>query len=349
MYKRVSLIALILFMHPACALITSNADSSALMMSAPNQVIGHINGKAIHRRDLLSEDRRRLADAENEIQIRTLELLWAGLEEKYTQVLLADLAKKKQISVSSLLENAYKRNAIQPSESEIQRAFTASRLADVIPYADARPMIERELTEQNKRISRLGLTQELRSKAKITYDLPMPHFRRFDIAEGLAPSIGPKNAPVHLVVFLDFLCSYCKEGDSLLTELAKRYPQDLRISIKGYPLPNKTLSRELAEAGHCAHEQGKYWSFHQRVFLRRDRMPAQAIPALVGEAGLEAEQFNACIASGRASMAISENITQAQRNGVTGVPAMFVNGIRLNGVIPLPLMEKIVDHEFGQL
>jgi len=50
--------------------------------------------------------------------------------------------------------------------------------------------------------------------------------------------LGPQNAPVHFIVFTDFLCSACYEFYLVEKSLFARYPGKVRVSYYHYPLDN---------------------------------------------------------------------------------------------------------------
>lgn len=86
---------------------------------------------------------------------------------------------------------------------------------------------------------------------------------------GDAPSKGDANAPVKIVEFSDFQCSYCA------TFHKQTYPQLLETYIKTgkvlfiykqYPLTFHPEAQKAAEASLCANAQGKFWEMHDKLF-----------------------------------------------------------------------------------
>ena len=59
----------------------------------------------------------------------------------------------------------------------------------------------------------------------------------YDIDIGNSAVIGPKDAPVTIVEFVDFQCPYCARFHPLVLEAIKAYPDKVKAVIKNFPLP----------------------------------------------------------------------------------------------------------------
>src|SRR5262249_46067098 len=82
------------------------------------------------------------------------------------------------------------------------------------------------------------------------------------------PSRGPANAPVTLVAFQDTKCHHSHDSLQTLDQLAKEYPDKLRIVVKQFVVhPTARLS---AEALYAADAQGKFWDMHDAIFAHQD-------------------------------------------------------------------------------
>jgi protein-disulfide isomerase len=77
-----------------------------------------------------------------------------------------------------------------------------------------------------------------------------------------------------------------------------------------------------AEVANCAGEQGKYWEMHDQLFANQKTLDSWSAHAQA--VGLDAAQFDACLASGKHAVEIRGDMTQAQRAGVTGTPGFFL-------------------------
>jgi protein-disulfide isomerase len=88
-----------------------------------------------------------------------------------------------------------------------------------------------------------------------------------DIAAG-EPVIGLADAPVTIVVYSDFQCSFCKEFvDNTMSTILANYPNEVKLVFKDYPILSlHPLAERAAISGQCAFEQGKFWEMHDLIF-----------------------------------------------------------------------------------
>jgi protein-disulfide isomerase len=87
-----------------------------------------------------------------------------------------------------------------------------------------------------------------------------------------------------------------------------------------------------AEATECAADQQHFWAFHDRVFETQvpqhnvGNFSIANLEKIAGNLGLDRNQFNTCLESGRYAPYIQQAADAAHNRGVTGTPALFVNG-----------------------
>lgn len=83
------------------------------------------------------------------------------------------------------------------------------------------------------------------------------------------PFLGKDNAPVTVVEFTDFQCSFCQSAfTSVFPQLKKDYIETGKVKyvVRDFPLPFHANAQKAAEAANCAGDQGKYWQMHDKLF-----------------------------------------------------------------------------------
>ena len=95
----------------------------------------------------------------------------------------------------------------------------------------------------------------------------------------------------------------------------------------------------------CANDQGKFWEMHDSMFQNQQALEVASLKEQAAKIGLNAETFNACLDSGKHAAAVKADQEAGAAAGVSGTPAMFVNGRFISGAVPLEQITQIVDDE----
>jgi protein-disulfide isomerase/uncharacterized membrane protein len=221
---------------------------------------------------------------------------------------------------------------------------TAAPLVSPAPGTDVARFQEeaRVATEQARRLQEIlddprKLDQYFAEKAAREFEQGPVHPLKL---EG-TPYKGPAQAPIRVTEFSDFLCPFCKNIAGAFASYLPASAGRVSVYFKNYPLdsecnPNVASSLHpgachLARGGLCAHEQGRFWPYHDKVFFGTPLTnPAKAdVARLAGEAGLDAAAFQACVDTPRIKEKLAAEIAEAKASGVDATPTLFVNGKRL--------------------
>jgi len=149
---------------------------------------------------------------------------------------------------------------------------------------------------------------------------------------------GPDDAQVTIVEFSDFECPYCADAVPVIKGILEKYPTQVRFVYRHFPLTDIHANAfRVGEAAECAGEQGSFWEFHDVVFDNQAALDGGSLEQYIVMIGLDTNQFNSCMTSGRARKAIEEDLADGHKYGVTGTPTIFVNNIMLFGISELEL------------
>lgn len=144
-----------------------------------------------------------------------------------------------------------------------------------------------------------------------------------------APFLGQENAPVVIVEFSDFECPYCGTVGPLLDEALAKYPKEIKIVFKQFPLAMHRQAKPAALAALAAHRQGKFWQYHDLLFDNQKSLSETKFTEIARKTGLDLEKFNQDYRSSQVQQALERDLADAQLAGVRGTPTIFVNGRRL--------------------
>ena len=155
------------------------------------------------------------------------------------------------------------------------------------------------------------------------------------------PMIGQPNAVLQIVEFSDFLCPACQRASKMNPILLANHRHDTVFIFKQFPLDSTCNDRvprvvhagacQLAAASECAHLQGKFWPFHDRIFEEADHHAVTDLNAVVRDIGLDAVRFQACLSSGQGMAAVKRDIAEAAKVNVTSTPTYVIGGIPVPG------------------
>lgn len=332
----------------ACA---APATSTSPVASTPavgdDAVLATVAQQPITRASLGKQADEAVRDIDNELAQRRLHLLWLGVEERIDEIVLAQEAQRRGVSVDKLVKDEIEAFLQSPTDAQLRAVYDDNKERIQVAFEVAAPILREQMTERQRQELRDAFLARLRQDVEVTYNLPVPELPRYDVNDGGAPSKGAKNAKVTVVEFSDFQCPYCEEARTLMSTLLARYPDELRVVYRDFPLDQHPEARQAAEAAQCAHEQEQFWPYHDLLFDNPDKLESNALKQYAQELDLNMEAFNACLASGRSKSIIAQHEKAAEKLGVQGTPAIFLNGIKLIGLLPLPLMQALVDHELA--
>ena len=157
-------------------------------------------------------------------------------------------------------------------------------------------------------------------------------------SEANVPFIGPKDAKVTVTEFFDFSCGYCKR---LSPEIEKIIADNADVKFVFKPVAFVTpTSNYQARAGFAAFNQGKFLEYYKAV-MEGNAGSEELVDEMAKNAGVDVEKYKADVTSDDTKKKLDEVTAFAQKIGVNGVPAVFINGKQVNGRSAAELQEAI--------
>jgi len=147
---------------------------------------------------------------------------------------------------------------------------------------------------------------------------------------------GNPLAPITIVEYSDFQCSFCERAYPGIKQIAEEYPDDVRIIYRHFPLRQAHPQAQIAaQATEAAALQGKFWEMHDAIFNTSDQWSNASAKnffiQLAGSLGLDTEQFEKDITSSAVVDAVNEDLRTGARTGLTGTPTLFLNSKQMSG------------------
>jgi protein-disulfide isomerase len=109
-----------------------------------------------------------------------------------------------------------------------------------------------------------------------------------------------------------------------------KYPDDLKVVVKQFPLSNHRFAFKAAMAALAANNQGKFWEFHKMLLENHNAINDEKILSIAKDLKLDLARFNADIKSPANRALVLIDHQEGQRIGVEGTPSVFINGKQVN-------------------
>jgi protein-disulfide isomerase len=331
------------------ALLSTSLLLAIILVSACQKVggakIAEVDDRLIFASDLEKYAGRELAAQRENLY----KLEKQKLDQYITAFLLTEEAKKRSVSVEAVLEQEVNSKVLPVGDDEIEVFYKANRARIGGDLNKVKEQIRDYLHNQKIEAQKALFFKSLRSNAKVvTYLKPPPVFRT-EISLAGEPFRGSEKAPVTIVKFEDFQCPFCKQIQPTVNALLSRY--DGKVSLVHKDLPLESLhpqARQAAEAARCAHEQGKFWEYHDKLYATAPKASADDLKSYAKDVGLNADSFDRCFASGKYKEVVQRDLNEGAQLGLTGTPTFFINGREISGNQPSEAFEAIIDEELAR-
>ncbi len=259
------------------------------------------------------------------------------LQSMTDDYLIEQAAQQQKLSATDYLKKEYAGKS-GVTEADAKKFYDQNKAAKPAPF----DQIKGQLMEM---MNRQALLERLRKNSPVKILLE-PKRVAVDTS-GAHPVLGGKDAQVTIVEFTDFQCPFCKSTESTLAQLRKKYGDKIRLVHMDFPLSFHSHALDAAKAARCANDQGKFWQFHDSLFVNQGKLAPADLKASAKTLGLNSTEFDACFDKAKYESEIKKDQAAGEKLGVDGTPAFFIDGRPLTGAQPLPQFEQIIDEELA--
>ena len=105
----------------------------------------------------------------------------------------------------------------------------------------------------------------------------------------------------------------------------------VKVVFKQFPLNFHKQAKPAAVAALAAHEQGKFWEYHDKVFANMKNLNDENYKTWAKEIGLNMKKFEAYLKSGKGEKIIERDMNDGRKAGVRGTPSVYINGRKYQG------------------
>ena len=172
------------------------------------------------------------------------------------------------------------------------------------------------------------------------------------------PTRGAKSAKVVVVNFDDFECPYCSSmHQTLFPEIFSEYGDRVTFIYKDDPLAEiHPWAIHAAVDANCLAAQNvdAFWDFADYIHANKREVDTEKTPAarfaavdkitmLQGQKhNLDAAKLQSCVKAQNED-AVRASMKEAEGLGVNGTPALFINGQKIDGAVPIAEVRAALD------
>jgi protein-disulfide isomerase len=172
---------------------------------------------------------------------------------------------------------------------------------------------------------------------------------------GDSPVLGKATAPITIIEFSEFQCPYCARGSKTMKEILEKYPNDVKVVFKHFPLAFHKQAADASKVALAAGEQGKFWEMHDKLFENQKQLKGKS-PAdmkefgagLAKQIGIDVNKFKKDFDNDKWDEIIKRDQALGKKLSVRGTPHFFVNGERVKGAQPAAKFEEIIKKQLEE-
>ena len=173
------------------------------------------------------------------------------------------------------------------------------------------------------------------------------------------PAMGSNDAPLTIVEFSDFECSYCRRfHEQVLPSLKRTYIDTglVRFIHKDLPLPFHDQARPAAAAARCAGEQNRYWDLYSALFNQQTCLECKGVVGIAESIDLNTSALRACMERKATETLITTNVSEAELHNIRATPTFVIGASRhdgkhhgdvIEGAMPWPQFKALIDQRLN--
>jgi NhaA family Na+:H+ antiporter len=141
-----------------------------------------------------------------------------------------------------------------------------------------------------------------------------------------------RDGVVSLVLYGDYLCPYCRNLRHVLARLRQALGERFAYVFRHFPNERAHPGAEfVARASEAAGVQGRFWEMHDRLYAEEPPIGEERLFAIAESLGLDLDRLRKDLNAEAARLRVADDLADGRRNGVTGTPTIFINGLRYDG------------------
>lgn len=172
--------------------------------------------------------------------------------------------------------------------------------------------------------------------------------------------LGDPNAPVEIVEYSDYQCPFCgKFALETGSKINENYVASGKVKViyKDLIVADSFVaggheSTDAALAANCAADQGKFWEYHDALFVieivdqkeNNGNLTKELFLAIANKLGMDKSAFESCYDSKKYAGEIEADMAEAQNDlQRLSTPSILINGELIQGAQPYENFAAVID------
>lgn len=161
---------------------------------------------------------------------------------------------------------------------------------------------------------------------------------------------GEQGAAVTVIMYSDFQCVDCAKIAAALEAVRIKYPAELRVIYRHYPLVTRYDKALLTlQASEAAQSQGKFWEMHDLLFARQSEWQAMTpetfkpwLKTQAAALGLDIDRYERDLNGDAVKDAVITATQASQQYGQVPLPLLLINGEIVKNPYILVNLEQLI-------
>jgi protein-disulfide isomerase len=174
---------------------------------------------------------------------------------------------------------------------------------------------------------------------------------RAELERSDSPYLGSSTAPIVIVEFLDFRCPNCDAAAPIMRHVLEKYGSKIKFIVRHFPVESTHPgASRYAEVSWCAGQQGRFWPVLNYFFDHQtdlsDVFSQTELATVAAATELDLPTLTTCLTgSSAAATAVNRDYVDGAKFGVRGTPTFFINGEKVEGVIPAAVWDSFLKQQ----
>jgi protein-disulfide isomerase len=130
-------------------------------------------------------------------------------------------------------------------------------------------------------------------------------------------------------------------------QIKAKYGDKVRFVFRQYPLPMHGDAHLAAQAALAAHQQGKFWEYHDLLFANQRALTRSSLEEYAKQVDLNLPLLKKALDDQALKATVDADVKLGEEVNVNGTPTVFINGKRVPNPTEFEPVANLIDAALG--